>query len=55
MANLYADIVAEYPELEDIRLFDKYIVLQNDSDGEGDYVAKWEYAKPLPEGLKLGK
>ena len=53
--NLYETIVAVYPELLDIKLFDKYIVLQNDSDGFGDYIAKWEYSKPVPNGLTLGK
>jgi hypothetical protein len=53
--NIYETIIDAYPELLDLRLFDKYIILQNDSDGVGDYVAKWEYSEPLPEGLTLGK
>ena len=53
--TLYETIIAEYPELSDVKLLDKYIVLQNDSDGVGDYIKKWEYIKPLPEGLTLGK
>jgi hypothetical protein len=35
--------------------FDEYIILQNDSDGKGDYIAKWEHptlAKPTAEQLK---
>ena len=55
MMNIYETIIDAYPELLDLRLFDKYIILQNDSDGVGDYVAKWEYTKPLPKGLTLGK
>lgn len=45
-----------YPELtdEDFGFFGS-IRLQNDSDGEGDFIAKWEYSKPIPDGLKLGK
>jgi len=31
------------------------ILLQDDSDGVGAYIAKWEYSKPIPAGLKLGK
>lgn len=31
------------------------IVLRDDSDGQGAYIAKWEYSKPLPEGMKVGK
>ena len=53
--NIYETIIDTYPELSNLMLFDKYIILQNDSDGVGDYVAKWEYSKPLPEGLTLGK
>jgi hypothetical protein len=53
--NIYEIIIDEYPELSDIRLFDKHIILQNDSDGAGDYVAKWDYSKPIPEGLTFGK
>jgi len=33
----------------------KQIVLRDDSDGEGIYIEKWEYSKPIPDGLKLGK
>jgi hypothetical protein len=31
------------------------IVLQDDSDGLGPFIAKWEYSEPLPEGFKVGK
>ena len=49
-------IYATYPELEGTDLyFDNGIRLQDDSDGEGVYVAEWAYSKPLPAGLKLGK
>ena len=53
--NIYETIIDTYPELSNLMLFDKYIILQNDSDGVGDYVVKWKYSKPLPEGLTLGK
>lgn len=56
--SLYDDLVAVYPELEnenDIRFWSNTIVLQDDSDGAGAYIAKWEYSKPLPEGMKVGK
>ncbi len=42
-----------YPELSQID-FDRYITLQNDSDGRGDYIAKWEHptlARPTQEQL----
>ena len=54
--SLYNDIIAALPELENSNAFiERVIVLQNDSDGQGDYIAKWEYSKPLPEGMKVGK
>lgn len=54
---LYEDLVKAIPELvqEDFAPITGTIVLQNDSDGEGDYIAKWEYSKPLPSGMKVGK
>jgi len=54
--TLYSDLVATLPELEGSDAFaDGTIILQNDSDGAGDYIAKWDYAKPLPKGFKIGK
>lgn len=50
---MYEKIIALYPSLvfED---FLTVITLQNDSDGKGDYIAKWEHptlAKPTDEEL----
>lgn len=42
MMTLYDKIKAIYPDLTD-RDFMTAIVLQNDSDGNGDYIAKWEH------------
>jgi hypothetical protein len=54
--DLYEIIIAAYPELTDADFSLKNtIVLQNDSDGFGDYIREWNYDKPIPEGLKLGK
>ena len=54
--NLYQIIIAEYPELENSNLFtDGTITLQDDSDGIGAYIREWNYSKPIPEGLTLGK
>lgn len=54
--TLYEQIIVAYPELEGTNNFSNgTIILQNDSDGLGDYIAKWEYSKPLPEGMKVGK
>ena len=40
--TLYDKIKALYPELTD-KDFMTVIQLQNDSDGKGDYIAKWEH------------
>ena len=32
-----------YPELADFDFSKGVITLQNDSDGKGDYIAKWEH------------
>jgi hypothetical protein len=53
--TIYDQIIKAYAELSDLVLFDKNIILQNDSDGLGDYIAKWDYSKAIPTGLKLGK
>lgn len=50
--TLYEAIIRNFPELEGKILQTPEILLQNDSDGTGDYIAKWEYAKSLPEELK---
>ena len=55
--TLFDKIVAIYPELtsEDFRPDTGTIWLYDDSDGQGAYIARWDYSKPLPAGLKLGK
>ena len=55
--SLYDKIMAVYPELtnDDFEPIIGSISLRNDSDGAGDYIAKWEYSKPIPDGLKIGK
>jgi hypothetical protein len=54
--DLYNHIVFAYPELT-IEDFERngLIELRDDSDAQGPYIAKWNYKKPIPEGLKLGK
>ena len=50
---LYDKIKALYPTIED-KDFMTVITLQNDSDGKGDYIAKWEHptlARPTAEEL----
>ena len=51
---LYDKIMALYPSLIQ-QDFLTTIRLQNDSDGKGDYIAKWEHptlAKPTDEQLE---
>lgn len=50
---MYEKIKAIYPELQDAD-FLTVITLQNDSDGRGDYIAKWDHptlARPTDEQL----
>jgi hypothetical protein len=52
--NLYEKIIALYPELADYDFAMGDITLQNDSDGRGDYIAKWEHptlSKPTNKEL----
>jgi hypothetical protein len=51
---LYEKIKTIYPELED-KDFLTVITLQNNSDGKGDYIAKWEHPTlPRPTDEQLG-
>lgn len=53
---LYDDLIAALPELENGDAFkNNLIVLQNDSDGAGDFISEWNYSKPIPAGFKVGK
>jgi len=50
---LYDKIKTLYPELTE-RDFTNVIILQNNSDGKGDYIAKWEHPtlpRPTEEQL----
>jgi len=52
--NLYDKIKTLYPQLTE-HDFMTVITLQNDSDGKGDYIAKWEHptlAQPTKEQLE---
>lgn len=54
--NLYDEIINAYPELNanDFDVFTGSIILIDDGDGV-QYIAKWDYEQPIPDGLKLGK
>jgi hypothetical protein len=54
--TLYEKIMAAYPELTDADFARTgTIELQDDSDGQGAFIVKWEYSKPVPNGMKVGK
>ena len=53
MMTLYEKIMAIYPALQQ-QDFLTVITLQNDSDGRGDYIAKWNHPtlpRPTEEQL----
>jgi hypothetical protein len=56
--DFYSQIIAAYPELEITETTNEFrngsIRIMDDGDGV-QYIAKWEYSKPLPKGMKLGK
>lgn len=50
---LYDKIISLYPELT-TQDFMTVITLQNDSDGKGDYIAKWDHPTlPKPTNAQL--
>jgi len=51
--SLYDSIIAALPELDNSEEFgrDGSISLRDDSDGTGEYIARWEYSKPVPAAL----
>jgi len=56
MKSLYDKIISIYPELtgEDFMPGRGTIMLQNDSDGRGDYIRQWDHAtlaQPTEEQL----
>jgi hypothetical protein len=57
--DLYSAIISTYPELEIKEGYDPFkdgtIQLKDDGDGVGAYLAEWQFNKPLPKGLTLGK
>ena len=54
--SLYDEIVSVYPELTDRDFLPNKGSIELKDDGDGVvYISKWEYSKPIPEGMKLGK
>ena len=56
--DFYSQIIAAYPELAVNLPFDPFsdgtIELRDDGDGI-QYIYSWNYSKPLPAGMKVGK
>ena len=55
--TLYEKIKLIYPELTDADFMSPKgtILLQNNSDGKGDYIAKWEHSLPRPTDEQLAE
>ena len=55
--SIFDKIIEAYPELAEnqLKAFEQVIVLQDDADGNGVFIAQWNYEQPIPKGLKLGK
>jgi hypothetical protein len=49
--TLFEEIIAAYPELSEKDFANGFIRLQDNSDGKGAYIARWEYSKPVPKSL----
>ena len=53
---MWEQIVAVYPELTDADFTGRNAVIELRDDGDGvPYIYSWDYSKPIPDGLKLGK
>ena len=56
--TIYEQIITAYPELTITESFDPFFngTIELFDDGDGIvYLSKWNYSKPIPDGLKLGK
>ena len=52
--DLYQAIMAIYPDLKESDFMDDIILLQNDSDGNGDYIREWNHpTHPQPTDEEL--
>jgi hypothetical protein len=53
---MYEKLLEIYPELVDLDFGSGVITLRNDSDGKGDYIAKWEHPTlTQPTNEQLGQ
>ena len=54
--DLFTQLTTAYPELTDTDFYPITGAISLCDDGDGiQYIAKWDYSKPIPAGLKLGK
>jgi len=54
--EIWEKIIEAYPEIKPTDFFKGIgIFIEDDADGVGTYIDKWEYSKPIPDGLTLGK
>lgn len=54
--ELWEEVIANFSDLTpENDLMALGIILRDDSDGLGAYIAKWDYSKPIPKGMKIGK
>lgn len=54
--DLFTQITNAYSELTEADFYPISGSISLCDDGDGiQYIAKWEYSKPIPAGLKLGK
>ena len=53
---MYEIIMAAYPELKEEDFYPNTGCISLFDDGDGiQYIKSWNYSKPIPAGLKLGK
>ena len=53
---MFNKIIETYPELTLLDFDPQFGCISLKDDGDGIvYLAKWEYSKPIPDGMKLGK
>jgi hypothetical protein len=50
---MYDKLIKLYPELADFDFASGVITIQNDSDGKGDYIKKWNHSLPKPTDEEL--
>lgn len=50
--SLYEKVIEAFPELADKPTEFAFGSIRLQNDGDGDYIAKWEYTEPLPTELK---